>query len=120
MQCGSPNSLNRMTYTGANAPINPEVSPKAAFDRYFMGVTPSGMTPTEDPAVTRARAEQHAVVDLLKGDLARIRKRVGAADYQKIDAHLEGVLGDRAAHPAAAHDADATVGCTHPDRRRRT
>ena len=42
--------------------------------------------------MTRARAEQQAVVDLLKGDLARIRKQVGAADYQKIDAHLEGVL----------------------------
>ena len=26
-------SLNRMTYTGANAPIHPEVNPKAAFDR---------------------------------------------------------------------------------------
>jgi hypothetical protein len=46
----------------------------------------------EDPAVTRARNEQKAVVDLLKGDLSRIRKQIGAADYQKIDAHLEGVL----------------------------
>ena len=46
----------------------------------------------EDPAVTRARNEQKAIVDLLKGDLARIRTRVGAAEYQKIDAHLEGVL----------------------------
>jgi hypothetical protein len=73
VQCGSPNSVTRMCYTGVNAPITPEVSPKAAYDRYFMGVTPSGMTPTEDPALTRARAEKHAVVDLLKNDLARIR-----------------------------------------------
>src|SRR5262245_19704916 len=85
VQSGNPTSVNRMCYTGANAPITNEDSPKAAFDRYFMGVTPSGMQPPmEDPAVTRARNEQHAVVDLLKGDLGRIRKRIGSADYQKI------------------------------------
>ena len=94
VQCQGPNSLNRMTYTGANAPIHPEVNPKAAFDRIFAGVTPGTTTPpaTEDPAVTRNRAEQKALVDILKGDLPRIRARVGAADYQKLDQHLEGVL----------------------------
>ena len=113
VQCGSPNSVTRMCYTGVNAPITPEVSPKAAFDRYFMGVTPSGMTPTEDPAVTRARAEKHAMVDLLKNDLSRIRKRVGAADYQKIDAHLEGVLAmERRIMPPPT--TPTTTGCTIP------
>jgi len=113
VQCGSPNSVTRMIYTGVNAPVHPEVSPKAAFDRYFMGVTPSGTTPTEDPAVTRARAEQHAVVDLLKGDLSRIKKRVGAADYQKIDAHLEGVLAiERRILPPPT--TPTTIGCTIP------
>ncbi len=94
VQCQGPSSLNRMTYTGANAPIHPEVNPKAAFDRIFAGVTPGTTTPgaTEDPAVTRNRTEQKALVDLLKADLPRIRARVGAADYQKLDQHLEGVL----------------------------
>ena len=110
---GNPTSVNRMCYTAANAPITPEVSPKAAFDRYFMGVTPSGMTPTEDPAVTRARAEKHAVVDLLKGDLARIRKQVGSADYQKIDAHLAGVMAmERRIMPPPT--TPTTTGCTIP------
>ena len=69
--------------------------------------------PTEDPAVTRARAEQHAVVDLLKGDLARIRKQVGSADYQKIDAHLEGVLAmERRILPPPT--TPTTIGCTIP------
>ena len=94
VQCQGPTSLNRMTYTGPNAPIHPEVSPKAAFDRIFAGVTPGTTTtpPTEDPVVTRNRAEQKALVDILKADLPRIRARVGAADYQKLDQHLEGVL----------------------------
>ena len=113
VQCGSPNSVTRMIYTGVNAPVNPEVSPKAAFDRYFMGVTPSGTTPTEDPAVTRARAEQKAIVDLLKGDLSRIRTQVGVADYQKIDAHLEGVLAiERRIQPPPT--TPTTTGCTIP------
>jgi hypothetical protein len=115
VQCSGPTPVNRMTYTGVNAPITPEVSPKAAFDRYFMGVQPSGMGPApEDPAVTRLRNERKAVVDLLKGDLARIRARIGAADYQKMDAHLEGVLAieKRIAPPPVT--STGTVGCTIP------
>ena len=69
--------------------------PKAAYDRYFAGVSPSagGSTPAPvDPAVARAKAEQQAVLNLLKGEMSKIRTTVGTADYQKIDAHLEGLL----------------------------
>lgn len=99
VQCGGPNSLNRMTYSGDKAPIHPEVSPKAAFDRLFAGVMPSTggsgtpQTPTaEDPAKAQARTEQRALVDLIKGDLTRIRTRIGTEEYHKVDAHLEGLL----------------------------
>ncbi|HEY4187061.1 MAG TPA: DUF1552 domain-containing protein [Polyangia bacterium] len=116
VQCSNATTLNRMTYTGPNAPIHPEIDPKAAFDRIFAGVTPGGatMTPTEDPAVTRNRAEQQALVDILKGDLGNIRNRVGKADYQKIDAHLEGVLAmeRRLAPPSGGTGPGA--GCTVP------
>jgi hypothetical protein len=113
VQCAGPTPLNRMTYTGPAAPITPEVSPKAAFDRYFMAVTPSGMTPTEDPAVTRQRNEQKAVIELLKGDLGRIKTRVGTADYQKIDRHLQGVMAmERRIMPPPT--GGNTVGCTVP------
>ena len=50
------------------------------------------MTPTEDPAVTAARTEQKALVDVLKKDLGRIRTRVGKEEYLKVDKHLEGLL----------------------------
>ncbi len=116
VQCQSPTTLNRMTYTGPNAPIHPEVSPKAAFDRIFAGVMPGGSTtpPMEDPAVTRNRAEQQAIVNLLKGDLSRIRTRVGSADYQKIDAHLTGLqaIERRLAPPSIT--AVPSAGCTIP------
>ena len=63
VQCQSPNTLNRMTYTGPNAPISPEMDPVAAFTRIFAGVTPGGGTTpvTEDPAVTQRRNEQKAL-----------------------------------------------------------
>jgi hypothetical protein len=78
-------------------------------------VTGSGTAPPmEDPAVTRARNEQKAVVDLLKGDLSRIRKRIGAADYQKIDAHLEGVLAMERRILPPTTTPTPTVGCVVP------
>jgi hypothetical protein len=70
------------------------VNPKAAFDRYFAGVTPSagGAPPVVDPTAAQTRAEQQAVLNLLKGEMPKIRAMVGTADYQKIDSHLEGLL----------------------------
>ncbi|MEO5768109.1 MAG: DUF1552 domain-containing protein, partial [Polyangia bacterium] len=123
VQCGGPNSLNRMTYTGANAPIHPEVNPTAAFDRYFAGVAPSGgggttVPATNDPAAMRTRNEQKAVVDLIRGDLQRIRTRVSSADYRKIDAHLEGLLAierlNGASAPATGGAGSSAIGCALP------
>lgn len=115
VQCQGPNTLNRMTYTAANAPINPEVNPKAAFDRIFAGVTPSGggtMPPAEDPAAVQRRNEQKALVDIVKGDLQGIRMRVGAADYQKIDAHLEGMLAMERRLTTPTTPGTPAAGCT--------
>ena len=114
VQCQSPNTLNRMTYTGPNAPISPEMDPVAAFTRIFAGVTPGGGTTpvTEDPAVTQRRNEQKALVDILKVDLAKIRTRVGAADYQKIDAHLQGVLAMERRLTPTISTTPPSAGCT--------
>jgi hypothetical protein len=94
VQCGNPNSLNRMTYTAANQPINPEMNARNAFDRLLAGVMPSsgGGTPMVDPAVVKRNAEKRLLVDVLKQDLTRLRSKVGSAEYLKIDAHLEGLL----------------------------
>ena len=118
VQCGGPNTLNRMTYTGANAPISPEVSPKAAYDRYFAGVTATGgpTPPAVDPAAAQARAEQQSILNLLKGEMPKIRATVGTADYQKIDAHLEGLLALERLNAASATTTPPVAGasCTLP------
>lgn len=89
VQSQGPTSLNRMIYAGENAPIHPETSPQAAFTRLFAGV--SGHE--EDPLVAATRAqrllERNAVADILSADLTRLRTKVGAEDYAKVDAHLE-------------------------------
>lgn len=87
-------SLTRMIYAGNDAPLHPETSPKGAFDRLFAGVTPSmGEEPMmEDPAAAQKRAEDQALVDFIRGDLGRLKTKVGSEDYHKIDAHLEGLL----------------------------
>ncbi len=89
VRCQDPTSLNRMIYSGDNAPLHPEVNPGAAFDRLFAGVTSDPVaTPSADPLKPR----RQAIVDRIKGDLARLKTKIGSEDYQKVDAHLEGLL----------------------------
>jgi hypothetical protein len=95
VQCGNPTSLNRMTYSAANQPINPEMNARNAFDRLLAGVMPStgsGGTPMVDPALVKRNAERRLLVDVLKADLERLRGKVGSSESMKIDAHLIGLL----------------------------
>ena len=73
-------------------------------------------TTMPDPAAAQTRAEKLAVVDLLKNDLARLRTRVGAEDYAKIDAHLEGLLAiERRIAATTTPPEPPSTGCTLPD-----
>jgi hypothetical protein len=82
-----------MIYDGADKPLHPEVNPASAFDRLFKNVVP-GMSPEVTPepdnggAMLEA-ARQKAIVDSVAGDLRRLRTRLGAEDYAKVDQHLE-------------------------------
>lgn len=114
VQTGQPTSLNRMTYVGDKQPIHPESNPKAAFDRLFAGVTPSGgAAPTEDPAKARERTDQQALYQVIKGDLARIKMRVGVEEYRKVEAHLEGIQALER-RLTVAEPAEPTAACTIP------
>lgn len=112
VQCQNPTSLNRMIYAGDNAPLHPEMNPRAAFDRLLAGIDPSAPGTEEDPARERRQTEQQALVDLLKDDLTRLRRRVGKEDHYKLDAHLEGLLDlERrlGGPPPLSPDANCTV-----------
>ncbi|HEX6274058.1 MAG TPA: DUF1552 domain-containing protein [Polyangiaceae bacterium] len=85
VQCGQPHSVYRTIYKGDSQPLHPEVNPRAAFDRLFSG-------PVGDPAAQeRIKAEQRSILDLVKGDLARLRTKISTEEAPKLDGHLEGL-----------------------------
>ncbi|MFO0595218.1 MAG: DUF1552 domain-containing protein [Myxococcaceae bacterium] len=62
----------------------PDDDPANVFSRVFGG-------DVSLEAQARVRANRQSVIDLVKGDLARLRPGYGAAEQRKLDAHLEGV-----------------------------
>lgn len=74
----------RMSYTAAGQPLTAEPDPRKLFDRVFAGAG-------DDTLLRRLRSERKSVLDFLHRDLARIQQRIGAADRQKMDAHVTAV-----------------------------
>lgn len=95
------NVQTRMSYGGPGVFVPPDDSPKSVFDRLFGGATggASGMD--------KLKARRQSVLDVVKGDLADLQSRVGAAEKAKLDAHLD-----------AIHKAELSsmglMGCTPP------
>lgn len=71
-------------YQGAGQSDSGEVSPRAAFDRLFEGVT--GDMP--DPAIEQRRTRRLSILDGVREGFARFRNRVSSRDVVTIDAHL--------------------------------
>lgn len=77
-----PNGISH--YRGSEDPINPQLYPAMAFDSLFEGVTGT------DPAVSaRIRAERKSVIDLVNGELTRVRTQMPDVDKERLDAHLD-------------------------------
>lgn len=71
-------------YRGSEDPINPQLNPATAFDTLFDGVMGT------DPAVgERLRAERKSVIDLVNGELTRVRTVMPGVDRERFDAHLD-------------------------------
>jgi hypothetical protein len=64
--------------------LQPEDDPNAAFRRLFGQAT----TPDE---FLRARARRQSVLDLVRGDLAKVRSVAGSDAAAKLDAHADGL-----------------------------
>lgn len=80
-------AFTRMVYTGSNAPLTPENSPYAAFDRLFAPMT--ARSPAAAQAAARRRADRMSVLDALSDDYRDLVARVGGEDKQRLDAHLQ-------------------------------
>ncbi len=75
--------------SGQVVAIPPQTSPRQAWQALFSNFTPSGVD-----AATRKRLEfelrsRRSVLDLVRGDTAQLVPRLGAADRQRLQRHLD-------------------------------
>ncbi len=77
VRCEHSHPANRTIYAGPRQPIPPEGNPYTLFERLFV---PGG-------AYERLRRLRKSTLDVMKGDLDRVRSRVGAGDREKIEQH---------------------------------
>lgn len=103
VNAGTPSDHSAVFYSKAQTPVTAQGSANATFDMLFKGFTgptapPSGSTPGTPPspsldtsAIERQRKQQQSVLNLVKGDLGKIRNLAGKDDKAKVDAHLDGI-----------------------------
>jgi len=87
---------------GYKDPVQAEMKPSKVFDQWFADFA---LPPDQ---LLRLKAERKSTIDFLKNDLASLRARVGKGDRDKLDAHLEAVLG------LETKLGNVGVGCTLP------
>lgn len=87
---GNPDSLHTVSHRGPNARNNPEFDPKAVFKRLFT----DGAQPVDDAAAAEAAKlveVRKSVLDAILEDGASLQQKLGAADKQRVEQHLEAI-----------------------------
>jgi hypothetical protein len=87
-QDGPPEVANRaLSYSGADEPLYPEVTPSLTFERLFGGIVP-GM---DAEAIARAKAKNASMLDFIDADLARLEALAPASERPKLEAHADAI-----------------------------
>lgn len=85
VQVGRADNWGRMCYRAADQPLPPEDDPAAVYSRVFAELH-------TDPAVLeRLRRRRASILDAVGGEYERVSQRLGSADRQRLEAHLESV-----------------------------
>ena len=94
---GPQDTLHSVSHRGPNARNDAEYDPRAVFNRLFMGFTPpntgtggSGGMPGNDEAARLARVRK-SVLDAVLEDGQSLKNRLGSADQQRVEQHLESI-----------------------------
>jgi hypothetical protein len=82
--------LRVMSYDG-KSPLPPEIEPSKTYGRVFAPLVPASTGADQQRVLERTLLEDRSVLDLVKGDLARLAPRLPAAQREKLDSHLEGL-----------------------------
>lgn len=72
-------------HRGKDQPIDVEIYPHRAFERLFDGIT------SDNTEIEKLRHERKSVIDIVRGELGRIRNELPAGDRARMDAHLDGI-----------------------------
>jgi hypothetical protein len=82
-----------VSHKAANAPNNPEADPRKVFGTLFpMGVPAASGMPAPGPSPDDGLfAARRSVLDAISADAGDLARRLGAADKQRLELHLEGV-----------------------------
>ena len=76
---------SRMSYSGPGTPMPPVDDPVIAYDRLFSGLN-------TDPAGQKLLASQRKLVlDSVLADANKLKQKLGAADKQKLEQHLDSI-----------------------------
>lgn len=76
---------SRLSYTGPNEPVPPEDDPLDAFDKYLAAST---LDPDELAALN---AQRQSILDTVAGHIESVQPKLGQADKEKLDIHLDRV-----------------------------
>jgi hypothetical protein len=75
----------RLSYRGPNQPVPPEANPYKLFARLFG----SGNAGTD--ALVRLQRKRVSILDFVSGQIARMQKRLGAQDAQRLEWHASAI-----------------------------
>jgi hypothetical protein len=108
-------TLHYLSHNGPDSPNPPEYDPTKLFDRVFgMGFTPPGASTT--PVVDATLGYRKSVLDVVLGDLGRLRARVGATDKTRLDQHADGIRAIENRLTASSAPMSADAACKLPTR----
>ncbi|MEO1338261.1 MAG: DUF1552 domain-containing protein, partial [Myxococcota bacterium] len=102
-----------LSYNGADSRNPPEFSPGRLFDRIF---GPGFREPGSDPVVDPRLRLRRSVLDAVMGDIGRLSPRLGAADQQRLEQHLEGIRSLERRIARLEEAPPDLAACSAPDR----
>jgi hypothetical protein len=98
---------SRMCYRDAFQVVPPENDPAEAFRNLFAGVDR-----TDSGALARLRRERKSVLDHVMADFRALKRTLGPADREKLDAHLTGL---REVEQALGTPSPSAAACRVPE-----
>jgi hypothetical protein len=88
---GNQHTLHSVSHTGPNARNDAEFDPRAVFDRLFRSGTQAPADSAAAEQAARLTRVRRSVLDAVIGDATALQQRLGAADRQRLEQHLESI-----------------------------